>query len=117
MRRINLTSAKDVANLIKLIDKLGLTVIRCGKGQKYPSFDIARKSKEYTSLAGCMIVEEKETKLEITTKYFLYKGRMGPATYVFSLNEENLATLSGQKAFAEMSRADNVSEMLQNLLD
>lgn len=103
MRRIrNLTSVKDVAELIKLIDEFELKVIRCGKGQKYPSFDIARKSKEFiTGFAGCMIIEEKETKLEITTKYC--HTNLGVTTYVFSLNEENRAAINAQLALAEMS--------------
>lgn len=104
----NLTSPKDVAALVKLIDKYGLQVIKCGRGQKYPSFNMAYASKEFVSFAKCIIFEEKETKLEITTKYFSNNNKT--CTYIFSLNAENIAALSGQKAFAEMCKAYKVPD-------
>lgn len=108
----NLTSPKDVAALVKLIDKYGLQVIKCGRGQKYPSFNIAYASNEFVSFAKCIIIEEKETRLEITTKYFSNNNKT--CTYIFSLNDQNVAAISGQKAFAEMCKAYKVPDFREN---
>lgn len=94
-------SPKEVAKLISLIDKYGLSVVKIGKNTEYKSFNQFRAKNTFYGLHSSMIIELKETKLLITTKY--YEGK--PCTYIFNLNKEPIFAASGLRCFTEFSKA------------
>lgn len=95
-----ITSIREVNKIIKLIKDYGLKVIKIGIGGDYRSLNEYLVNNPRPSLSGTMIIEQKETKLYFSTRYYEHK----PATYVFNLNGEEMFAISGSKCFAEFSR-------------
>lgn len=102
LRRIKtITELSVVEDLVALIERYCLKVIKLGIGGEYISLNAWKLSNEYTGLSDCIIFNQKETKLEITTKYL--EGK--PCTYVFDLNKENKeANIQGQQAYAQLQK-------------
>lgn len=99
-----INSAKEINKMFSLINYYGLSVIKLGIGQPYKSIEawkIANK-KAKVSLSQYMIIELKDTKLEITTRYYDFGT---PCTYIFDLNNEDIFKQSGLDCFKEMSKA------------
>ena len=99
-----INSAKEINKMFSLINYYGLSVIKIGVGQPYKSVEawkIANK-KAKVSLSQYMIIELKDTKLEITTRYYDFGT---PCTYIFDLNNEDIFKQSGLDCFKEMSKA------------
>lgn len=94
-------SPKEVADIIKLIDKFGLKPIKIGRGGEYQTFNQYIATGKSFSLSSKIIIELKETKLLLTTKY--YEGK--PCTYIFDLNEKESFACSGLRCFTEFSKA------------
>ena len=103
-RTQTIKSPEEVDNLIKLIKKFGLKVIKIGRGTEYRTMGQYLCDNEVKSLSSCMIIELKETKLEITTKYFDGK----PCTYVYNLNNIETFSCSGHSCFVQFQRAFRV---------
>lgn len=105
-RKRIINSAKDINKMLSLIDYYGLTPIKIGIGQKYKSietWEVANKKKVY--LSQYMIIELKDTKLEITTRYYEYGV---PCTYIFDLNNEDIFKQSGIDCFKELCKAHKI---------
>lgn len=117
-RKRIIKSAKDINKMLSLIDYYGLTPIKLGIGQKYKSietWEVANKKKVY--LSQYMIIELKDTKLEITTRYYDYGV---PCTYIFDLNNEDIFKQSGIDCFKELCKAHKIpkaTEYNYNLLN
>ncbi len=95
---------KEVSDLIALIKKFGLKPIKIGRGAEFKTMNQYLATERSASLNGRMIIELKETKLEITTRY--YDGK--PCTYIFNLNGEESFACSGLRCFTEFSKAFKV---------
>lgn len=105
-RKRIIKSAKDINKMLSLIDYYGLTPIKIGIGQKYKSietWEVANKKKVY--LSQYMIIELKDTKLEITTRYYEFGV---PCTYIFDLNNEDIFKQSGIDCFKELCKAHKI---------
>jgi len=105
-RKRIIKSAKDINKMLSLIDYYGLTPIKIGIGQKYKSietWEVANKKKVY--LSQYMIIELKDTKLEITTRYYEFGV---PCTYIFDLNNEDIFKQSGIDCFKELCKAHTI---------
>lgn len=98
--RKKIISSSDVSRLVRLIEKYGLTVISIGKGGEYKSMNEMRLRKPLHSLSNYIIIELKERRLEITTKYIDGKA----CTYICDLNDEESFSASGQRCFTEFSK-------------
>lgn len=86
-----------VEKLIALKDTYGLNVIKLGVGGEYASLQAWSLHHPYTGLSDNIIINQKETKLEITTRYL--EGV--PCTYVLDLNLESDESITkGQRCFA-----------------
>lgn len=96
-----INSPKEVSDLIKLIKKFGLKPVKIGRGTEFKTMNQYLATGRTVSLNGRMIIELKDTKLEITTRY--YDGR--PCTYIFNLNGEESFAASGLRCFTEFSKA------------
>ena len=94
-------SPNDIKNIIKLIDKFGLDVIKIGIGGEYRTMTEYIAKNGLPALSNDLIIELKETKLFFTTKY--YEGK--PCTYVFDLNKKESFACSGLRCFTEFSKA------------
>lgn len=103
-RKQIIKSVKDINKMLSLIEYYGLTVIKIGNGQPYKSIETWKVANNISkiSLSQYMIVELKDTKLEITTRYYDF-GK--PCTYIFDLNNEDIFKQSGIDCFKEMSKA------------
>lgn len=103
-----LSDYKEVHEILKLADKYGLKILYYGAHETYKTKAEVMHSKEYKSLSGNILVGIKETKLELTTKYYRYKELtkkgLAPCTWIFNLNEEHDIEITGQKAFMEQQR-------------
>lgn len=106
-RKRLIKSVKDVEDLINGIDRYGLKVIPLGIGGRWKTFEqymASNEGKLYKGLSSHIIIELKDTKLEITSKY----GKMclmKPCTYVFDLNCDPKAILeTGLETFAQLNR-------------
>lgn len=102
-RKRIITSVKEANKILNYVDYYGLSVIAIGNGQPYKSlqsWQIANKVAK-VSLSQYIIIELKDTKVEITTRYHEFGT---PATYIFDLNEENIFAQSGLDCFKEFSR-------------
>ena len=94
-------SPKEVSDLIRLIDKFGLNVVKIGRGTQYKTIAQYKAQNKLYGLNEEIIIELKETKLEITTRYL--EGK--PCTYIFNLNNEESFACSGLRCFTEFSKA------------
>lgn len=99
-RKKIIKSPEEVAKLIRLAKEYGLKVVKIGIGGDYASYTQYALSTKNTSLNTHLIIELKETKLEITTRFLEHK----PCTYIFNLNGEEIFSNSGLKCFAEFSK-------------
>ena len=79
-------SIKEVSDLIKLIDKFALHVVKIGRGTEYKTLAQYQAKNKLYGLNEEIIIELKETKLEITTRYL--EGK--PCTYIFNLNSSEI---------------------------
>ena len=97
-------SAKAMNKMLSLIDYYGLTPIKIGVGQRYKSLNAWKAANNISkiSLSQYMIIELKDTKLEITTRYYDFGT---PCTYIFDLNGEDIFKQSGLDCFKEFSKA------------
>jgi hypothetical protein len=105
-RKYILTDSKDIKELISLINEYGLKVVKIGVGQKIKT-QLSYKQEKHTdlNLSSYMIIELKDTKLEITTKYYKKYFKYGtPCTYIFDLNSEDIFKENGFDCFREMSK-------------
>jgi len=107
-RKKVITSAKEINKMLSLIKKYELTPVKIGNGQlckSLESWKIVNKSDVF--LSQHIIIELKDTKLEITTRYYDYGV---PCTYIFDLNNEDIFTKSGLDCFKEFSKAYTVKK-------
>lgn len=102
-RKKVITSAKEINELFKIIKKYGLTAVKIGVGQQYKSREayMAANNLNWLPLAQYIIIDQKETKLEITTRYYEYSV---PCTYIFDLNNQPIAKSSGLDTFREFNK-------------
>lgn len=93
--------------MFSLVDYYGLSIIKIGNGQPIKSLESWKivNNISKVSLSQYMIIELKDTKLEITTRYYDFGT---PCTYIFDLNNEDIFTKSGLDCFKEFSRAYKV---------
>lgn len=103
-RKKIIASEKAVNKMLSLIDYYGLSVIKIGNGQPYKSVESwqIKNGLSKINLSQYIIIELKDTKLEITTRYYEFGT---PCTYIFDLNNEDIFKQSGLDCFKEMSRA------------
>jgi len=103
-RKQIITSAKEINKMFSLINYYGLSVIKIGNGQPHKSIESYKIAHNMSkvSLSQYMIIELKDTKLEITTRYYDFGT---PCTYIFDLNNEDIFKQSGIDCFKEMSKA------------
>ena len=101
-RKRIITSAKEINKMLKYVDYYGLSVIKIGNGQPNKSLEAWKINHNVAkvSLSQYIIVELKDIKLEITTRY--HDGK--PTTYIFDLNNENIFAQSGLDCFKEFSK-------------
>jgi hypothetical protein len=107
-RKRIITEPKEIGELTALVEKYGLAVIKLGRGQPYKSKEqwCVAKRVDKISLSTYMIIELKDTKLEITTRYYDRYFKYGtPCTYIFDLNGDDIFSQSGLDCFKEFSRA------------
>ena len=106
-RKQIIKSVEEINKMLSLIDYYGLTPIKIGRGQKYKSLESWKIGNNISkiSLSQHMIIELKDTKIEITTRYYEYGV---PTTYIFDLNNEDIFVRSGLDYFKEFSRAYKV---------
>lgn len=103
IRKRILTSVKEVNKILGFIDYFGLTPVLLGIGQSFKSLESWKihNNIKKLSLAQYIIINLKDTKLEITTRYYEF-GK--PTTYIFDLNAEDIFALSGHDCFKEFSK-------------
>ena len=89
-------SPREVNELLSLIDTYGLKVITIGIKGKYRTVKEFFAKHKHISYEEEMMIQVKESKLEITTK--LYEGKV--TTYIFDLNLDDTFVLSGHRAYA-----------------
>ena len=106
-RKYILTDPKDIKELISLIDKYELKVAKIGNYTEIKSQNIFKeRNKTDLNLSSYIIIELKDTKLEITTRYYeKYFKYATPCTYIFDLNNDDIFSANGLDCFREMSRA------------
>ena len=106
-RKQIISSAKVVNKMLSLIDYYGLTPIKIGVGQPHKSIEAWKlaNNESKVSLSQYIIIELKDTKLEITTRYYDYGV---PCTYIFDLNNDEIFKQSGLDCFKELSKAYKV---------
>ena len=106
-RKQIIKSVEEINKMLSLIDYYGLTPVKIGRGQKYKSLESWKIGNNISkiSLSQHMIIELKDTKIEITTRYYEYGV---PTTYIFDLNNEDIFVRSGLDYFKEFSRAYKV---------
>ena len=106
-RKQIIKSAEEINKMLSLIDYYGLTPVKIGRDQKYKSLESWKIGNNISkiSLSQHMIIELKDTKIEITTRYYEYGV---PTTYIFDLNNEDIFVRSGLDYFKEFSRAYKV---------
>lgn len=106
-RKQIIKSAKEINKMLSLIDYYRLLPIKIGRGQKYKSLESWKIGNNISkiSLSKYMIIELKDTKLEITTRYYDYGV---PTTYIFDLNNDDIFIKSGLDCFKEFNRAYKV---------
>lgn len=117
LRRIRyLEDPEQVKEILDLIRKYDLTVLTCGPyGGEFSSYEAAIKSDKYNSLDNCFIINEKESKLELTTKYYEYPHN---TTYVFSLKgEDDVNLITGQRAYCLFNKFFKIPEIKEGILD
>ena len=105
-RKRIIKSVKEVNNLINSIDKYGLKVVPLGIGSEWKTLEQYKASSEgkrwWKGLSFNIIIEVKDTKLEITTKYG--SELLKACTYIFNLNEEDMFVQSGIETFSQLNR-------------
>ena len=108
-RKQIITSAKEINKMFSLIGYYGLSVIKLGNGQPCKSLESWKVANNISkvSLSQYMIIELKDTKLEITTRYYDFGT---PCTYIFDLNNEDIFKQSGLDCFKEMSKAYTIKK-------
>ena len=106
-RKQLIKSVSDIKEIIDCVETYGLTVVKIGIGQEYKSINAwkAATGKSNINLSQNIIIELKDTKLEITTRYYKRYYKYGtPCTYIFDLNDEDIFIQSGLDCFKEFSR-------------
>lgn len=108
-RKKIIVSEKAINKMLSLIDYYGLSVIKIGNGQPYKSVESwqIKNGLSKINLSQYIIIELKDTKLEITTRYYEFGT---PCTYIFDLNNEDIFKQSGLDCFKEMSRAYTIKK-------
>lgn len=102
-RRRIIGTVKDVDYLLSLIKKYGLTVVELGNGSRYKTLNQWKATHNYRGLSDSIIIDYKDTKLEITTRYA--KQELCKAcTYVFDLNEDAIFAVKGLTTFTQLQR-------------
>lgn len=112
-RRRVITSSKEVNRILGYIEKYGLTPVMLGEGQKYKSERSWMLAHNISALplSQYIIISLKETKLEITTRYHDRPFTYGtPCTYIFDLNEDEIAEIRGYDTYRQLSRVLQVKE-------
>lgn len=107
-RKQVLSSKEEVNQILSLKKYYGLTVIKLGNGQPYKSLEAWKNAYGLSkvSLSQYMIIDLKDTKIEITTRYYEKYFKFGtPCTYIFDLNGEDIFSQSGIDCFKEFSKA------------
>ena len=101
---------EEMCLILNKVKDCGLKMIKYGADTPYFSKYSAVKSKEYTSLAGCFLITETLTRIELTTTYYTNADQptMRPTTWICSLNEEKITTVNGQKAYMQFQRAAKI---------
>lgn len=109
LRKRIITKVSEVNNLIKLIKTHELKVIKCGIDGDYLKLKDAEKAfNKDMDLTRCMYIVQKDTRLEISTKWV----DTLPTTYIFSLDGKPVEEKSGQQCFMEMSRYYKLPKIL-----
>lgn len=107
-RKKVIKSVKEVNKIFSLIKKYELTPVKIGIGQLCKSLESWKTvNKSDVFLSQHMIIELKDTKLEITTRYYDFGV---PCTYIFDLNNEDIFTKTGLDCFKEFSKAYKVKK-------
>ena len=99
-RERGIKSIAEVKRILKLINYYELNVVKVGIGGEYPTLKQYLATHKNLGLSGNFIIEQKETQLLLTTKY--YDGK--PTTYHFNLNEEEMFSISGLSCFTQFCR-------------
>lgn len=101
-RKRILKTPQEVKRLIDGIEKYGLTPICIGVGAEYKTLNEYKAKNKYHGLQGSIIINLKDTKIEITSSYG--KELCKPTTYIFNLNGDEEFKESGLTCFAEFSK-------------
>ena len=106
-RKRVVSSVKDINDILKCAGYYGLKVIKLGRGQPFKTLESWKSANtQNVKLSGYMIVDLKDTKLEVTTRYYnKYLPYGTPCTYIFDLNGDEIFSKSGIDCFAEFSKA------------
>ena len=106
---------EEMACILEMVKSYGLRPIRYGANCKYPTKNHAIHSAEYTSLSGCFLISESLTRLEITTSYYTNDRNKKPlpTTWLCSLNESKITSISGQRAYMEFQKAAKIPTLKQ----
>ena len=100
-------SVKEINSILQCITKYRLIPIKLGIGQDSKSIESWKIKNGKINLSKYIIINLKDTKLEITTRYYKNKDIAygTPCTYIFDLNKEDIFKESGYDAFKEFSKA------------
>lgn len=99
LKRIRtIKSPKEVERILSVADKYALRIITIGPGGDYRSENEYLLSGEHKGYQDCIVINQKESTLEITTSY--YDSDLKTTTYKFNLNMEDDIALTGHKAYS-----------------
>lgn len=92
--------------ILKIARKYGLNIVTISPygNAMYRKMSLYCSSNAYKSLSDNIIFNEKESRLEITTKY--YSGKA--CTYILDLNDEDICIKSGLDCYIQFSRANKI---------
>lgn len=109
-RKRVVSSVKDMNSIMKCAEYYGLQVVKLGRGQPFKTLESWKAANsQNVNLSAYMIIELKDTKLEITTRYYAkYLPYGTPCTYIFDLNDEEIFSKSGLDCFKEFSKAHKI---------
>lgn len=112
-RRVTI-KVKEFSKVIKAIKDCGLKIIQVGYRKDYPSIEVAeRMLGTKLNLSEYAIIEERLTKIEVTTKW--YDPQLRPTTYICSLNDEDIFAADGHKCFCEMQKSYKIPRADEHL--